>query len=103
MAICANSSDLAARCGADLVGLNPLHVLFDQPGEASPYAPASRLLLNVLNIDLEAMLGVRDLGGGRAATRRRALHIGTGGVPRRASRRLCRRRRTQVRSVAIAL
>ena len=42
---------LAAR-GADVVGLNPLHAMFpDDPEQASPYSPASRLLLNILNID----------------------------------------------------
>ena len=39
--------------GADVIGLNPLHALFlDDPEQASPYSPASRLLLNVLNIDV---------------------------------------------------
>jgi 4-alpha-glucanotransferase len=42
--------------GADVIGLNPLHALFpDQPEHASPYAPASRLLLNVLNIDVAGL------------------------------------------------
>jgi 4-alpha-glucanotransferase len=46
---------LKAR-GADVVGLNPLHALFiDKPEQASPYSPESRLLLNVLNIDVEAV------------------------------------------------
>ena len=40
--------------GADIVGVNPLHAMFsDDPEQASPYSPASRLLLNVLNIDVE--------------------------------------------------
>jgi len=39
--------------GADVVGLNPLHATFpDNPEHASPYSPASRLLLNDLNIDV---------------------------------------------------
>jgi len=39
--------------GVDVVGVNPLHALFpDDPEHASPYSPASRLLLNVLNIDV---------------------------------------------------
>jgi 4-alpha-glucanotransferase len=46
---------LAAR-GADVVGLNPLHAMFlDAPEHASPYSPASRLLLNVLNIDVASL------------------------------------------------
>jgi 4-alpha-glucanotransferase len=41
--------------GAQAIGLNPLHALFvDNPERASPYSPASRLLLNVLNIDVLA-------------------------------------------------
>jgi 4-alpha-glucanotransferase len=47
---------IAAPNGADLIGLNPLHALFpDEPDHASPYSPASRLLLNVLNIDVNEM------------------------------------------------
>lgn len=39
--------ELSAAKGADVVGLNPLHALFmDNPEHASPYSPASRLLLN---------------------------------------------------------
>jgi malto-oligosyltrehalose trehalohydrolase/4-alpha-glucanotransferase len=45
--------ELAADRGADVIGLNPLHAMFpDEPEHASPYSPASRLLLNVLNIDV---------------------------------------------------
>lgn len=41
----------AARCGADFVGVNPLHALFAaDPGHASPYSPSSRQFLNVLYI-----------------------------------------------------
>ncbi len=48
--------DLAADCGAAAVGLNPLHALFDdQPEDASPYSPNSRLFLNPLYIDLDAV------------------------------------------------
>ena len=42
--------------GADIVGLNPLHALFaSTPAHASPYSPSSRLQLNVLYIDVEAV------------------------------------------------
>src|SRR5262249_49379653 len=40
--------------GADGVGLNPLHALFDdRPADCSPYAPNSRLFLNALYIDVD--------------------------------------------------
>jgi malto-oligosyltrehalose trehalohydrolase/4-alpha-glucanotransferase len=48
--------ELGASRGASVIGLNPLHAMFlDNPGHASPYSPASRLLLNVLNIDVTAV------------------------------------------------
>ncbi|HZS64907.1 MAG TPA: 4-alpha-glucanotransferase [Xanthobacteraceae bacterium] len=48
--------DLAAAHGAAAVGLNPLHAHFDDsPENASPYSPNSRLFLNALYIDVEAI------------------------------------------------
>jgi 4-alpha-glucanotransferase len=45
--------DTIRERGGDVVGVNPLHALFlDQPSRASPYSPLSRLLLNILNIDV---------------------------------------------------
>ena len=39
-------------CRSHVVGVNPLHAMFfDDPEQASPYSPASRLFLNILNID----------------------------------------------------
>jgi 4-alpha-glucanotransferase len=48
--------ELASQLGADGVGLNPLHVLFDdRPADCSPYSPNSRLFLNPLYIDAESL------------------------------------------------
>ncbi|MFZ1209760.1 MAG: 4-alpha-glucanotransferase, partial [Pseudolabrys sp.] len=48
--------ELAARRGAAAIGLNPLHALFpDRAQEASPYAPNSRIFLNPLYINVEAI------------------------------------------------
>jgi 4-alpha-glucanotransferase len=50
--------ELAGHLGADGVGLNPLHALFDdRPGDCSPYSPNSRLFLNPLYIDVEKLPG----------------------------------------------
>ena len=53
--------DVLRPLGADVLGLNPLHAMFlDAPENASPYSPASRLLLNVLNIDVAALVARLD-------------------------------------------
>src|SRR6185312_5924733 len=47
---------LAAARGASGVGLNPLHALFaDRAEQASPYSPNSRIFLNPLYIDVDAI------------------------------------------------
>jgi 4-alpha-glucanotransferase len=52
----ANLIPIAAKHGASGIGLNPLHALFPEwPERASPYAPNSRLYLNPLYIDVEAI------------------------------------------------
>lgn len=51
-----NALEISARAGAGIVGLNPLHALFPHnPGHISPYSPSSRLYLNPLYLDVEAI------------------------------------------------
>jgi 4-alpha-glucanotransferase len=51
--------ELAARHGADFVGVNPLHALFlAAPGRFSPYSPSSRRFLNPLYIAVDRLEGV---------------------------------------------
>lgn len=60
----------AARQGADVVGLNPLHALFPHnPAHASPYSPSSRAQLNVLYIDVEAVGDFADCAAARERVR----------------------------------
>jgi len=47
---------LFADRGADIVGVNPLHALFPhEPLRASPYGPSSRVFVNLLYLDVEAV------------------------------------------------
>lgn len=51
-----NMIKLCATSGADIIGLNPLNVLsHDFPENASPYQSISRLFLNPIYIDIEAV------------------------------------------------
>jgi malto-oligosyltrehalose trehalohydrolase/4-alpha-glucanotransferase len=64
----------AAR-GADVIGLNPLHAPFpDDPENASPYSPASRLLLNFLNIDVEAIPELQQSSEARTLLESQPFH-----------------------------
>ncbi|MCW5624207.1 MAG: malto-oligosyltrehalose synthase [Burkholderiales bacterium] len=57
----------AARLGAGVVGLNPLHALFTHdPSHASPYSPSSRLQINALYVDVEAVEEFRACTEARA-------------------------------------
>jgi 4-alpha-glucanotransferase len=67
---------IAAQAGAAGVGLNPLHAL--APGEASGYSPSSRLFLNSLYIDVEAIAefpGLDACGLNEEVARLRALDV----------------------------
>ncbi len=60
--------ELADQLGADGIGLNPLHALFDdRPGDCSPYSPNSRLFLNALYIDVEKLPEFQPDAGTSAA------------------------------------
>ncbi|WP_119459237.1 4-alpha-glucanotransferase [Rhodospirillaceae bacterium SYSU D60014] len=49
-------AEALAPLGVGVIGVNPLHALFiENPNRISPYSPASRLFLNVLYIDVEAV------------------------------------------------
>jgi 4-alpha-glucanotransferase len=69
--------ELAHHLGADGIGLNPLHVLFDdKPGDCSPYSPNSRLFLNALYIDVERLPEFRiDRETRQALTRLRGCDV----------------------------
>jgi (1->4)-alpha-D-glucan 1-alpha-D-glucosylmutase len=55
----------AAR-GAGVIGLNPLHALFPHnPLHISPYSPSSRLMLNTLYLDVEAIADFRECEAAR--------------------------------------
>jgi len=59
----ARAVELAAREGAGVVGVNPLHALFPrQATRCSPYSPSNRLFLNILYIDVEAVPDCSEAG-----------------------------------------
>ncbi len=52
--------------GAGVVGVNPLHALFSHdPARASPYSPSSRLHLNPIYLNIEAIADFADCEGAR--------------------------------------
>jgi len=49
---------IAARAGADFVGVNPLHaLLLSEPARCSPFSPSNRLFLNPLYIAVDRVPG----------------------------------------------
>ena len=53
--------------GAGLVGVNPLHALYPHnPEHASPYSPSSRCFVNVLYLDVEAVVDFGECAQARA-------------------------------------
>jgi (1->4)-alpha-D-glucan 1-alpha-D-glucosylmutase len=60
--------------GAGVVGLNPLHALFaHNPSHVSPYSPSSRLQLNALYLDIEAIDDFREHEAAQAHVRSAAF------------------------------
>jgi (1->4)-alpha-D-glucan 1-alpha-D-glucosylmutase len=54
------------QLGAGIVGLNPLHAIFpDQPEEASPYSPSSRIFLNTIYLEIESIPEFRESAAAR--------------------------------------
>ena len=63
----ARIATLAGHAGAALIGLNPLHARhLARPDEASPYAPSSRLALDPMYLDVEAIADFATCGAAQA-------------------------------------
>lgn len=55
---------------ADIIGINPVHAMFPyNPEHASPYSPSSRLFLNILYLDVEAVADFHECEEARAILR----------------------------------
>ena len=63
----ARIATLAGQAGAALIGLNPLHARhLARPDDASPYAPSSRLALDPMYLDVEAIADFAACGAAQA-------------------------------------
>jgi (1->4)-alpha-D-glucan 1-alpha-D-glucosylmutase len=59
--------ELWGQAGAAVVGVNPLHAMFPHnPAHASPYSPSSRLFLNLLYLDVEAIADYAECAEARS-------------------------------------
>lgn len=62
--------EFCAEEGAGVVGVSPLHALFpDNPEHASPYGPSSRLFLNLMHLDIEAIPDFTECESARKTVR----------------------------------
>jgi 4-alpha-glucanotransferase len=100
----ARLGEIAARWGADFVGVNPLHALFlAEPEKASPFSPSDRIFLNPLYIAVDQVEGfdtTSDLDDAALAPLRDGPLVAYGAVARhklRVLRRIHERMRDQNR------
>jgi 4-alpha-glucanotransferase len=62
----AQLAEAAARAGADMLGLSPVHALFSaEPHHYGPYSPSSRLFLNPLHAAPELLFGPERVAAAR--------------------------------------
>lgn len=67
--------------GACVVGVNPLHALFPHdPAHASPYSPSSRMFLNILYLDVEAIAEFARCADARAHVQSAAFQAAVGAL-----------------------
>ncbi len=70
-----------AGLGAAFVGVNPLHALYlSIPDHASPYSPSSRLFLNPLYLNVEAMDDYADCAAARELVASQSFEATTTGL-----------------------
>jgi (1->4)-alpha-D-glucan 1-alpha-D-glucosylmutase len=66
-----------AELGAGIIGINPVNALFDHnPSHKSPYSPSSRLFLNPLYLDIEALPDFLESSQAQEAVRNPQFQLG---------------------------